>query len=281
LENLNSPAGTSVTPPAPSGPAGIQFVAAFRFLFDQPNALLNILLAAVMQIIPVVGPIVTMGWYCEIIQRLVKRHPNPIPKLDFGDFGYWLGRGVVPFLVILLLTLPLTMVILVFFFAGMFGTGMIAASLTQAGAEPSPMFIFGAIAVMLLLFLAVMLPANVLIMSALLRAELTEDFGKSFEIGKIWNFARRTWKDFVLVYIIVTPIFMVMVFAGMLLLVVGMYFVIVMLNFTYLHLRWQIYERYLASGGEPIPLQTKSGPVPSETPRAAPPVPPPTTIPAT
>jgi hypothetical protein len=140
--------------------------------------------------------------------------------------------------------------------------------------------VFGLIAVAAVVFLAIMLPANVLLMSALLRAELTEDFGKTLELGKIWNFAKKTWKDFVVVYIVVTPVFLVMIFAGMLFLFVGMYFVIVMLNFTYLPLRWQIYERYLRNGGEPIPLQTKSGPVPSETPKAAPPLPPPAPQPA-
>lgn len=279
MENTISPAGSPIPPP-PAPPAeGLQFVAAFRFLFDQPNALLNILLAAVMQIIPIVGPIVLMGWYCEIIQRLIKRHPMPIPKLDFGDFGYWLGRGIVPFLVIFLLTIPLTMVVMVFFFLGMFGTGMVAATMHRSGGEPSPFLIFGGIAGMFLLFIAIMLPINVLLMSALLRAELTEDFGKTLEFGKIWEFARRTWKDFILVYIVLTPVFMVMIFAGMLFLVIGMYFVIVMLNFTYLHMRWQIYERYLRNGGEPIPLQTKSGPVPSETPRVLPPPPPPAPTP--
>ena len=80
MENTIPPAGSPIPPP-PTPPAeGLQFVAAFRFLFDQPNALLNILLAAVMQIIPIVGPIVLMGWYCEIIQRLIKRHPMPIPS---------------------------------------------------------------------------------------------------------------------------------------------------------------------------------------------------------
>ncbi|HEX5035113.1 MAG TPA: hypothetical protein VFW62_11600, partial [bacterium] len=131
MENANPP------PPPPSG--GIQFIQAFRFLFDQPNALINILLAAVMQIIPIVGGIVLMGWYCEIIQRLIKRHPSPIPKLDFGDFVYWLGRGVVPFLVVFLLTLPLTLVIMVVVFAGMFGGGILMASLQHSGAEPSPL----------------------------------------------------------------------------------------------------------------------------------------------
>lgn len=273
MENPNPP------PPPPSG--GIQFVQAFRFLFDQPNALINILLAAVMQIIPIVGGIVLMGWYCEIIQRLIKRHPRPIPKLDFGDFVYWLGRGVVPFLVVFLLTLPITVVIMIVVFVGMFGVGAFMAMMQQQGGEPSPILFIGIIGVAAVVFLAIMLPANVLLMSALLRAELTEDFGKTLELGKIWNFAKRTWKDFVIVYIVVTPVFLGMMFAGMLFLFVGMYLVIVMLNFTYLHLRWQIYERYLRNGGEPIPLQTKSGPVPSETPKAAPPLPPPSPQPAT
>jgi hypothetical protein len=274
VENPTVPAGTQVPPPPPpASSGGLQFVAAFRFLFDQPNALLNILLAAVMQIIPIVGGIVLMGWYCEIIQRLVKRHPNPIPKLDFGDFVYWLGRGVVPFLVIFLMSLPLTFIILFVVFIGMFGFGAFFATMQRYGNEPSALLAIGGIGFMAILFLAILLPVHVLMMSALLRAELTEDFGKSFELGKIWNFAKQTWKEFLVAYIVLTPVFLIMIFAGMLLLFVGMYFVIVMLNFTYLHIRWQIYEKYLQRGGEPIPIQTKSGPLPSETPRVvAPPL---------
>ena len=91
--------------------------------------------------------------------------------------------------------------------AGMFGGGILMASLQHSGAEPSPLFLFGGIGLMVLVIFAVILPMNVLLMSALLRAELTEDFGKALQLGKIWNFACRTWKDFVVVYIVVTPVF--------------------------------------------------------------------------
>lgn len=263
---------------APSRPVPLDFFGAFKFLFQDANALNNILIGAVMNLIPIIGPIVLMGWHCEIIQRLVKKHAKPIPKLDFGDFLYFLGRGVAPFVVTLIATLPMTLVIMVLMFAGMFGAAVLGSALRLD--EPGKEFlVFGGIAIGFLIFFLLILFFNIVVSAALVRAELTEDIGKSLDFGKIWGFARATWKDFLVAYLVFIPIAMIVMFAGMLVVFVGIYAAIILINVAYVNLRWQVYMRYLARGGEEIPIQTKSGPLPSETPRPAPP-PPPTAAPA-
>ncbi len=270
----------SPTPAAAQRLVPLDFLGAFKFLFQDANALNNILIGAVMNLIPILGPIVLMGWHCEILQRLVKGHPKPIPKLDFNDFLYFLGRGVAPFVVTLIATLPMTLIVLVLMFAGMFGAALLGSALRLN--EPGKEFLlFGGLALGFLLFFLLMIFFNIVVSAALVRAELTEDIGKSLDLGRVWRFARATWKDFLVAYLVFIPVAMIVMFAGMLVVFVGIYAAIILINVAYVNLRWQVYMRYLARGGEEIPIQTKSGPLPSETPRpAAPPPPAPAPTPA-
>ncbi|MFO1464487.1 MAG: DUF4013 domain-containing protein [bacterium] len=261
--NPESPAPTLL-----AKPPSIDFVGAFKFLFSNANALNNLLIGAVMNLIPIIGPIVLMGWHCEIIQRLVKRHEKPIPKLDFSDFLYFLGRGLAPFVVALIATLPLTLLIMVLMFGGMFGVALLESAFHREGGAPGPL-IAGGMGIGALLFLLLILFFNVIVSAALVRAELTEDIGKSLDLGKIWAFAKETWKDFLVAYIVFIPVAMIVMFAGMLVVFVGIYAAIILINISYVHLRWQVYERYLIRGGKAIPIQTKSGPLPSEARLAA------------
>jgi len=255
----------------PAKTPGFDFMGAFKFLLSDANALNNLLIGAVMNIIPIIGPITLMGWHCEIVQRLIKRHPRPIPKLDFSDFLYFLGRGVAPFVVVLIATLPITLLVMFLMFVLMFGLALVGSTMHQQNGEPPAALIFGGIGIAFLLFFMLMLVINVVVMSALTRAELTEDIGKSLSFSHIWAYAKATWKDVIIAYIVFLPLATIVMFGGMLVVFVGIYAAIIFINVTYVHLRWQIYERYLSRGGEPIPIQTKSGPLPSESRPAAPP----------
>ncbi|KAB2840577.1 DUF4013 domain-containing protein, partial [bacterium] len=170
------------------------------------------------------------------------------------------------------------LIVMVLMFAGMFGAALLGSALRLN--EPGKEFLlFGGLALGFLLFFLLMIFFNIVVSAALVRAELTEDIGKSLDFGKIWGFARATWKDFLVAYIVFIPVAMIVMFTGMLVVFVGIYAAIILINVAYVNLRWQVYMRYLARGGEEIPIQTKSGPLPSETPRPAPP-PPPTAAPA-
>lgn len=261
---------TPLQTPALSAPPSFEFIDAFKFLFKGGNALNNILLGAVMNLIPIVGPIMLMGWHCEILQRLIKRHPNPIPKLAMDDFGYFLGRGLAPFVIVLITTVPLVFISLFVMFVVSFGVALFAGAVEQQGGEPSPLMVLGGFGIPFLAFFAFSILFNVLLMAALTRAELTEDIGMSLDFGKIWAYARATWKDVLISYLVFLPLTFAAVFAGMLVFFVGVYAAVIIIMVAYLHLRWQIYERYLSRGGETIPIQNKSGPLPSEQKSAVP-----------
>src|SRR5580658_5655365 len=91
----------------------MNFMQAFRYVLDRPGGLMNLVLITVSQLIPVVGPIVLLGYRAEVSVALehdpeLRRHP----KFDFGRFVEYLTRGVWPFLISLILSLPIVPVLI-------------------------------------------------------------------------------------------------------------------------------------------------------------------------
>lgn len=247
------------TPSPPSSPRQIEYLEGFRFLFRDANWGNNLLIGSVHILIPIVGPIVLMGWYCEIYHRLVKRNPQPIPRLDFGDFVYYLGRGINPFVVSLIITLPLVLVMMIVMFAFIFGITLIASQNSSG-----PLIGLTALLGIMGLFFFVALPLVVLSNAALTRAYLMEDIGKALSLKKITSYAQQTWKTVVIAYVVYIPLIFLTLFAGMLALWLGIYPAAFIVNLAWIYLSWQIYENYLSLGGEPVEVKTNIPPVPSE-----------------
>ena len=256
-----------MTTPSTASPAktGIDYFAGFSFLFRYPNWGVNLLMGGLFTLIPIVGPLVLIGWYCEVFQRLVLRHPNPLPKLDFNDFVHLLGRGVVPFVVALVITLPLVLLIMVFFFAIAFIVTFFFGNNPQAANQPGTviMMVGGGI----LVFMAIMVPMVVITNAALTRAYMTENFGQAFDIKRVLAYAKRTWKYVLLAYLVYLPVSILGALVGMMALYFGIFFVSFILNLAWIYMAWQIYEVYLSEGGEPIPIRSPRQVLPSEQPR--------------
>ncbi|PMX74198.1 hypothetical protein, partial [Pseudomonas sp. GW456-12-1-14-LB2] len=87
FEPYAAPATEAPEPPGTS----IRYGEALRFAFRAEKPWMNILVMTVFALIPVAGPIALGGWHCEIMQRLVRRHPTPIPTLEFSDFTHYLS----------------------------------------------------------------------------------------------------------------------------------------------------------------------------------------------
>lgn len=224
-------------------------IQAIKFAMSDRDWKTTALIGAVMMLIPIAGPIALMGFFCEVHQRLVRRDPRPVPKLEFADLSHYIGRGVVPFVVQLIVALPLSFLIV--FLAMLGGAG--AGAATAARIDPAILVGVGIAAG--LVTIATSLLLGVVINAAQTRAELTEDFGQSLVFGKLMAYSGATWPTVMIKVFVYGFLAMLVTFAGLLLLCVGVYPAAFLVQLGQVHLRWQIYERFRATGGEEIPVK--------------------------
>jgi len=69
----------------------MEFGRAFSFAFQDPDWLKKVGIAAVIFLIPLVGPIILAGWGLEITRRVINNDPVPLP--DWSDFSGFLLKG--------------------------------------------------------------------------------------------------------------------------------------------------------------------------------------------
>ncbi len=104
----------------------VSSLGAFKTVFADPEWKTNMLLALVFMIIPIVGPIALSGWMAEVHQRHLRKHPKPVPKIDFSDFGDYIRRGLPVFLGGLVIGVPLWILGYLFIAAAAVGAGITA-----------------------------------------------------------------------------------------------------------------------------------------------------------
>src|SRR5579883_1941636 len=232
----------------PEKDASIRFGDAIRFAFRAERPWMNVLMVVLFSYIPLVGAVALEGWHCEIAQRLTRRHPKPIPTIDFSDFVFYLQRGVQPFLVKVVISLPLSMAIVILIFVGMAGAG-VAAERGESGVVIGILIVAAA-------FFVLMAPLMSIVSTAVYtRAELVEEFRESMRMGKLWAYIRATWLTALGVNLLFGLLATGLVLVGFAACYVGIFVAALVMQLGSIHLRWQIYERYVARGGEPIPVK--------------------------
>lgn len=274
--------GYRYAPESPSEPAPrIRAFEAIQFPFQTPAWLSNLLIGFVFFVIPIAGPIALRGYSAEIHQRLVRRHPEPLPRLSFADLGHFLERGILAFVLELVLFLPL-------FFAIYLVVG-IGVALLVVGAEAgvNTGVLVGAGIGLGLFTIAGMFFSALLYQAGATRVEITEDLGGSLRPAQLWDFMKRAGKPLAWAMVAFAFLATGLFFGGMLFFVVGMYPAVVAIQLASTHLRFQAYRVYLAEGGVPYPLKAPRmlpseaqryghaahafGPPPGMTPHAPPP----------
>ena len=82
----------------------MEFGKAFTYVFEDPDWIKKVLLAAVFAIIPILGTFVTLGWSMDAGQRVIRQTTPALPDVDFGKH---LGMGFQAFLVGLVYAIPI------------------------------------------------------------------------------------------------------------------------------------------------------------------------------
>ena len=77
----------------------MDYIASISDFFKSPKWMMNLLLGGVCVLIPIVGPIVVLGWLITGFWARRDENFETFPDFDFSHFGKYLERGLWPFLV--------------------------------------------------------------------------------------------------------------------------------------------------------------------------------------
>ena len=224
--------------------------------FKSPNWLMNLLLGGICLLLPIVGPMVVLGWLITGFWARQEEGFVTFPDFDFSHFGKYLERGLWPFLVFLVVLMIFSIVMVPSAWILMI-PAMLVGGLSSGAEANASCFGFFAM-VLMMVFFTVMICAMMLVLVPLtIRASLTQNFVKSFDVGFVKRFLALTWMQIVLSSLFVMITGTLFVCLGMIVFCVGIYFAAVLVYFSWIHLQKQLYMLYLSGGGEPVPLSPK------------------------
>lgn len=218
------------------------------FVFKKQNWVMNTLLCVVCMLIPVIGPIVLLGYMYEVFDTL---HRDPTHK-DYPDFSFerftaYLTRGIWPFIVQLIAQAVMMV--------PMFVAYLIAMFVSAAFAEKAGIVVVFA----WLGYVAVAMIAGVVIGLVMWPAQLHAGYGRQLDfagmIAFIKEFFKKVGKELVLSLLFLFVAGIVLIPLGLVACCVGVWFVAVLLVYSQFHLKSQLYELYLQRGGTPIPVK--------------------------
>lgn len=251
----------------------------YRFAFTSPNWLTNLLLGSVCLLIPMIGQIVLIGYFFEVIDILLRRHrasagaaslpPEALseqvmdalpvdedhvlgayPDFSFNRFADYLTRGIWPFLVRFLVNLVVGVVAGLFLIVGFVVMG-IAAPRDSAGAF---LIIY---ALFWVVYAFVMMMAGILTTPLYLRAGLSGDFAGAFSMEFYRDFMKRVGKEVFLAEVFLAATGTLVAVVGLLLCYVGIFPAMALILYAHHHLEYQLYDLYLERGGVPVPGKKK------------------------
>jgi hypothetical protein len=228
----------------------MNYLQAYRFLFNNPKWWQTLLAGAVCVIVPIMGPIVLLGYGFCLIENWHRCRSDRYPDFDLNQLVKYMLRGVWPFLVQLVIWLPAALFIAVAYFVGIF-----AILQPQRNRPPTPGKTFAFLGVFYPSIFLVSLAMAVIVVPFVLRSGLMQNFAAGFSLSFVRDFLARTWKEVILAELFIVVSGIVVTFAGLLVFCLGVYPAAALVTLARYYLYYQLYELYLERGGSPISLQ--------------------------
>ena len=240
-------------PPAP--PAfkpidGLQYLKMYSYIFENPNWMMNVLLTAICGLIPVIGPLVLMGYQYEVVIAMLMSGGTRYVDFDFNRFADYLMRGLWPFLVQLiasLIAVPLVLIMLPIMFGFM--------ALVANAEDAAPIVLLIGIPLLILIFVPLSLIPAVFIMPMQIRAALAQDFAVAFNFGWVWDFVKKTWLEMFLGMLFLAFTGFILAICGMLACYIGLFFVMPLIFLAQAHFVYELYLLFLSRGGQPVQIK--------------------------
>jgi hypothetical protein len=233
----------------------MNYGAALTDFFKSPKWMMNLLLGAVCCLIPVVGPLVYMGWLITGFWGREDERPETFPDFDFNFFTKYLERGVWPFVVMLVVSMVMVIPMIIVMFVMTFG--MAAASQGQVHDNEPPIWLGLGFVGMSVFMIVMIFLMHLILVPLMLRSCRTQNLSEAFSFSWSKDFIGRMWLDILLSMIVLTLMGMVLMVIGYLMICVGAILVMPLIYFMWFHVEWQLYKVYLSRGGQPVPLSPK------------------------
>jgi hypothetical protein len=240
----------------------MKYIEAYRFPFRSPKWVHNLLCCLVAAFVPIAGAMVIHGYQFEIIEALhLRRKEDDYPEFDLNRLLKYLVRGAWPFLVQLIIGLPIGFLavipLLVCYFGFLISMAPAGGGGSSGGSPWTP--VWAVLLVVSYLFaLFVQVVGMVIATPLALRAGLMQEFGAAFN----WQFARdflgRMWGLTLLAELFLIFSALVLQLAGMLAFCVGWLLVVPLVQLAQAYLLWELYEEYLRRGGTEVALQVQA-----------------------
>lgn len=237
--------------PAP-GSGGLQYMYIYNYVFENPNWKTNVLYAMVCMLIPVIGPLVFMGYQFEMIESMLRQPGRTYPDFDFGKFSNYLVRGLWPFLASMIVSLPFGFVMGMFYVVMVVLIGVISAA---AGKDAGPVVLLVAFPIEFITMFTLQIAMQLVVTPFVIRAGLCQDFGQTFNFGWAMSFLKKTWSSMLLFELFFFVTAMPLAMIGLLVCCIGIYPVAGFLVLARANLLLQLYNLFLARGGEPVPFK--------------------------
>ena len=134
----------------------MNFGRSFQFVFEDSDWLKKIGIMALVNLIPIIGQLVLLGWGAEIIRRTTNGTDLPLPDLDFGE---QLKSGFKLAVVGFVYSLPLSVLLIVMSVVSGIAVGM------DNDATPIismlSILCFGGLALIYFIVMIVLLPSSI------------------------------------------------------------------------------------------------------------------------
>lgn len=156
----------------------MDFGRAFSFVFDDEDWIKKVGIGGLLSLIPIIGIFVVLGWGLEITKRVIKGDAEVLP--DWTDFGGYLTKGFLVFLIAFVYTLPVLLI-----------QGCSSLPFLFENADDTLYTIFTIVTICFGCFTALYsLAAYLVLPAAIGRYAATDELAQAFKLGEIFKTVR-------------------------------------------------------------------------------------------
>jgi hypothetical protein len=223
----------------------MRYLDAYRHVTKSPNWMMNILVGLASAFVPIAGPMVFAGYLLESMEHMLRTGEEKPIDFDINRLQAYLVRGLWPFLVGLVVSIPLSMLMTC---CG--GLSAVLGLLVGGVGGIVAGYVLG-----LLGFVMLALLVSLVSVPMKLRAGRALDFGSAFNLTFVKDFFRRVGKELVFTELFIAFSGLGLAIVGLLACCVGVYVVMPVVQLAACHLNYQLLKLYHERGGMPVPFK--------------------------